>query len=46
MNSKSIPPILLVFGLLLAPLSVAGAGDFASPGSKPLSAILKSMEEK
>ena len=46
MNSKSIPPILLVFGLLLAPLSVAGAGDFPSPGSKPLSAILKSVEEQ
>ncbi len=46
MNSKSITPILLVFALLLAPLSVAGAGDFPSPGSKPLSAILKSVEEQ
>ena len=29
-----------------APLSVAEAGDFPSPGSKPLSAILKSVEEQ
>lgn len=46
MKSKGIPPILLVFGLLLAPLSVAGAGELPSPGSRPLSAILKSVEEQ
>jgi hypothetical protein len=37
--------MLLVFGLLLVPLSVAGAGELPSPGGKPLSAILKLVEE-
>lgn len=37
--------MLLVFGLLLVPLSVAGAGELPSPGGKPLSAIVKSVEE-
>jgi hypothetical protein len=46
MKSKGILPTLLVFGLLLAPLSVAGAGELPSPGSMPLSAILKSLEEQ
>jgi hypothetical protein len=46
MKSKHIPTILLVFGLLLAPLSVTVAGDLPSPGSRPLSAILKSVEEQ
>jgi len=45
MKSKSIPPILLVVSLLLAPLSVAWAGE-VPPGSKPLSEILESVEEQ
>jgi hypothetical protein len=46
MKSKGIPTILLVFGLLLATLSVVGAGELPSPDSRPLSAILKSVEEQ
>ena len=44
MKSKSITSFLLGFGLFLATLSIAGAGEFPPPGSKPLSAILKSLE--
>jgi len=46
MKSKHIPTILLVFGLLLTPLSAAVASDLPSPGSRPLSTILKSVEEQ
>jgi hypothetical protein len=44
MTSKSIMSFLLGLGLFLAPLSMAGAGEVPPPGSKPLSAILKSLE--
>ena len=37
---------LWAFGLLLAPLSVAWAGDVPPSGSKPLSEILKAVEQQ
>lgn len=44
MESKSITSFLSGLCLLLATISIAGAGDLPPPGSKPLSAILKSVE--
>jgi hypothetical protein len=46
MKSNSILTVLSVFGLLLAPLSGAGAGELPPPGTKPLSAILKLVEDQ
>lgn len=46
MKSNSIFTILSALGLLLAPLSGAGADELPPPGSKPLSAILKSVEDR
>ncbi len=46
MNGTIITPLLVVFGLLLTPLSVAGAPELPPPGGLPLSAILKSVEEQ
>ncbi|MGQ3685280.1 MAG: PepSY domain-containing protein [Candidatus Loosdrechtia sp.] len=45
MKIKNITAILLTFSLLLAPISVAKAGEVPTPGSKPLSEILKTVEE-
>jgi hypothetical protein len=44
MKSKSITSFLSGLCLLLATISIAGAGELPPPGSKPLSAILKSVE--
>ncbi len=46
MNGNIITPLLVVFGLLLSPLSVAGAAELSPPSGLPLSAILKSLEEQ
>jgi hypothetical protein len=46
MKSKIITPILLVFGLLLPALSVAGASEHPSLDGIPLTVILKSVEEQ
>jgi hypothetical protein len=44
MKSKSVASFLFGFSLFLATLSIAWAGELPPPGSKPLSAILKSVE--
>lgn len=46
MESTLIVQGALVFGLLLAPLSAAVAGEIPPPGAKPLSVILKSVEDR
>lgn len=46
MKTKNIRPILLVVGLLLAPLSVAWAGELPPPNSKQLSEVLDSVEQQ
>jgi Peptidase propeptide and YPEB domain len=46
MKTKNFILILLVSSLLLAPLSLAGANDLPPMGSKPLSIILRSVEEQ
>ncbi len=46
MKSKIITPMLLVFGLLLPALSVAGASELPPLDGIPLSIILKSVEEQ
>ena len=44
MKGKFVASLLLGFGLFLATLSIAWAGELPPPGSKPLSALLKSLE--
>jgi len=44
LKSKSITSFLLGFGLFLATVSIAWASELPPSGSKPLSAILKSLE--
>ena len=46
MKTRNFTIILLVSSLLLAPLSLAGANDLPPMGSKPLSIILRSVEEQ
>lgn len=46
MKYNSIALTLWAFGLLLTPLSVAWAGDVPPSGSKPLSEILKAVEQQ
>lgn len=46
MKNKNIITILAVLGLLLTQLSDGSAGELPQPGGKPLSAILKSVEEQ
>ena len=46
MKTRNFTIILLVSSLLIAPLSLAGANDLPPTGSKPLSVILKSVEEQ
>ncbi len=46
MKTKNFTLILLLSSLLLAPLSLAGPNDLPPTGSKPLSVILKSVEEQ
>lgn len=46
MRNTHVFTILSAFGLLLAPLSGAGADELPPPNSKPLSAILKSVEDR
>lgn len=44
MKSTCIRSLLLVVSVLLATMAIIGAGELPPPGSKPLSAILKSVE--
>lgn len=46
MKSKGVTSIILMFGLFHFPLTAALAGEIPPPGSKPLSLILKSVEER
>ncbi|MCF6156553.1 MAG: PepSY domain-containing protein [Candidatus Brocadia sp.] len=46
MKSKGVTMVFLMFGLLLSPLTAALAGEILPPGNKPLSLILKSVEER
>ncbi len=46
MKNKSATTIFLVFGLLLSSIAIVQADERPPPNSKPLSLILKSVEEQ
>ncbi|MDG6025918.1 MAG: PepSY domain-containing protein [Candidatus Brocadia sp.] len=46
MKNKSVTTIFLTFGLLLSPLAIVLADEKPPRGSKPLSVIIKSVEEQ